>query len=70
MYKLSIGAACELKWPKDKLIVQVLDDSTDPFIKVKLMNSSFSSSSTVVVLFYCCISMGGDFLVPSKDFLF
>ena len=34
VYKLSIGAACELEWPKDKIIVQVLDDSTDPYIKV------------------------------------
>uniref|UniRef100_A0A0D9X1T9 glucomannan 4-beta-mannosyltransferase n=1 Tax=Leersia perrieri TaxID=77586 RepID=A0A0D9X1T9_9ORYZ len=33
VYKLSIGAACELDWPKDRIIVQVLDDSTDPFIK-------------------------------------
>ncbi|WVZ57118.1 hypothetical protein U9M48_007549 [Paspalum notatum var. saurae] len=33
VYKLSIGAACELKWPKERLIVQVLDDSTDPCIK-------------------------------------
>ncbi|RLN18837.1 hypothetical protein C2845_PM02G24770 [Panicum miliaceum] len=33
VYKLSIGAACELKWPKERLIVQVLDDSTDPSIK-------------------------------------
>ncbi|EMS68146.1 hypothetical protein TRIUR3_18344 [Triticum urartu] len=34
VYKLSIGAACELKWPKDRMIVQVLDNSTDPLIKV------------------------------------
>jgi len=33
VYKLSIGAACELNWPKERLIVQVLDDSTDPSIK-------------------------------------
>ncbi|XP_051214242.1 probable glucomannan 4-beta-mannosyltransferase 7 [Lolium perenne] len=33
VYKLSIGAACELEWPKDRIIVQVLDDSTDPYIK-------------------------------------
>ncbi|EEE67643.1 hypothetical protein OsJ_25231 [Oryza sativa Japonica Group] len=45
VYKLSIGAACELKWPKDKLIVQVLDDSTDPFIKnlVELECESWAS---------------------------
>nr|CAB3458696.1 unnamed protein product [Digitaria exilis] len=33
VYKLSIAAACELQWPKDRIIVQVLDDSTDPLIK-------------------------------------
>ncbi|KQK15078.1 hypothetical protein BRADI_1g20500v3 [Brachypodium distachyon] len=33
VYKLSIRAACELEWPRDRIIVQVLDDSTDPFIK-------------------------------------
>lgn len=29
VYQLSIGAACGLLWPSDRLIVQVLDDSTD-----------------------------------------
>ncbi|BAS98696.1 probable glucomannan 4-beta-mannosyltransferase 9 [Oryza sativa Japonica Group] len=33
VYKLSIGAACGLSWPSDRVIVQVLDDSTDPVIK-------------------------------------
>uniref|UniRef100_A0A0E0L9N0 glucomannan 4-beta-mannosyltransferase n=1 Tax=Oryza punctata TaxID=4537 RepID=A0A0E0L9N0_ORYPU len=33
VYKLSIGAACGLSWPSDRLIVQVLDDSTDPTVK-------------------------------------
>ncbi|WVZ55614.1 hypothetical protein U9M48_006254 [Paspalum notatum var. saurae] len=33
VYKLSIGAACALTWPPDRIIIQVLDDSTDPFIK-------------------------------------
>jgi beta-mannan synthase len=32
VFKLSIGAACRLIWPLDRLIVQVLDDSTDPTI--------------------------------------
>jgi beta-mannan synthase len=38
VYKLSIAAACELQWPKDRIIVQVLDDSTDPFIKVTCLS--------------------------------
>ncbi|CAA0829721.1 Glucomannan 4-beta-mannosyltransferase 9 [Striga hermonthica] len=29
VYKLSIGAVCSLSWPSDRLIVQVLDDSTN-----------------------------------------
>ncbi|KAH7683996.1 beta-mannan synthase protein [Dioscorea alata] len=33
VYKLSIGAACGLEWPPDRIIIQVLDDSTDPIIK-------------------------------------
>lgn len=33
VYQLSIGAACGLSWPSDRIIVQVLDDSTDPAIK-------------------------------------
>ncbi|PKA47100.1 putative mannan synthase 4 [Apostasia shenzhenica] len=33
VYKLSIGAACGLLWPSDRMIIQVLDDSTDPNIK-------------------------------------
>ncbi|KAL0909139.1 hypothetical protein M5K25_023671 [Dendrobium thyrsiflorum] len=33
VYKLSIGAVCALTWPQDRIIIQVLDDSTDPAIK-------------------------------------
>ncbi|XP_026427387.1 probable glucomannan 4-beta-mannosyltransferase 11 [Papaver somniferum] len=33
VYKLSIEAVCRLSWPSDRIIVQVLDDSTDPLIK-------------------------------------
>ncbi|GJN20567.1 hypothetical protein PR202_gb07959 [Eleusine coracana subsp. coracana] len=33
VYKLCIGAACALTWPPDRIIIQVLDDSTDPIIK-------------------------------------
>ncbi|XP_077221177.1 glucomannan 4-beta-mannosyltransferase 1-like [Tasmannia lanceolata] len=29
VYRLSIGAACGLSWPSDKIIIQVLDDSTN-----------------------------------------
>ncbi|MQM18967.1 hypothetical protein Taro_051967 [Colocasia esculenta] len=33
VYQLSIGAACQLSWPRDRFIIQVLDDSTDVSIK-------------------------------------
>ncbi|XP_059314796.1 glucomannan 4-beta-mannosyltransferase 2 [Lycium ferocissimum] len=33
VYKISIGAACNLSWPSDRLVIQVLDDSTDPMVK-------------------------------------
>ncbi|KAK1284311.1 Glucomannan 4-beta-mannosyltransferase 1 [Acorus calamus] len=33
VYKLSIGAACGLSWPSDRMIIQVLDDSTDLIVK-------------------------------------
>ncbi|XP_015876561.4 glucomannan 4-beta-mannosyltransferase 9 [Ziziphus jujuba] len=33
VYQLSIGAACGLSWPSDRIIIQVLDDSTEPEIK-------------------------------------
>ncbi|KAK1409955.1 hypothetical protein QVD17_36486 [Tagetes erecta] len=33
VYKLSIGAVCELSWPSDRIVIQVLDDSTDPLLK-------------------------------------
>ncbi|KAL8040391.1 hypothetical protein ABFS82_10G091900 [Erythranthe guttata] len=34
VYKLSIGAVSGLSWPSDKLIVQVLDDSTNETLRV------------------------------------
>lgn len=33
VYRLSIGAACNLEWPTDRMIIQVLDDSTDTAAK-------------------------------------
>ncbi|KAG6470998.1 hypothetical protein ZIOFF_072089 [Zingiber officinale] len=37
VYKLSIGAACTLSWPSDRIIIQILDDSTDPTVKTVLI---------------------------------
>ncbi|PKA50713.1 putative mannan synthase 11 [Apostasia shenzhenica] len=33
VYRLSIGAACNLDWPADRMMIQVLDDSTDTVVK-------------------------------------
>lgn len=33
VYKLSIGATCNFSWPTDRLIIQVLDDSSDQAAK-------------------------------------
>ncbi|KAM0024546.1 putative glucomannan 4-beta-mannosyltransferase [Helianthus debilis subsp. tardiflorus] len=33
VYKLSIGSVCSLTWPSDRLIVQVLDDSTNDVLR-------------------------------------
>ncbi|POO01733.1 Nucleotide-diphospho-sugar transferase [Trema orientale] len=33
VYKLSIGAACGISWPSDRLIIQVLDDSTNEVLR-------------------------------------
>jgi beta-mannan synthase len=33
VYRLSIGAACGMSWPSDRLVIQVLDDSTNPAIR-------------------------------------
>lgn len=56
MYKLSIGAACNLICPEDRIVVQVLDDSTDPVVKVsqismalifgKIMKLTYDQTST------------------------
>ncbi|KAH7656362.1 Glucomannan 4-beta-mannosyltransferase protein [Dioscorea alata] len=45
VYKLSIGAACCLDWPSDRMIIQVLDDSTDLTVKdlVKLECENWKS---------------------------
>ena len=49
VYQLSIGAACGLSWPSDRIVIQVLDDSTDPVIKVKF-NSHASKVQTQPIM--------------------
>ncbi|XP_020255482.1 glucomannan 4-beta-mannosyltransferase 1-like [Asparagus officinalis] len=38
VYQLSVGAACNISWPSNRIIIQVLDDSTDPIIKELVRN--------------------------------
>lgn len=47
VYQLSIGAACNLVWPGDRIIVQVLDDSTDPTIKVRSESKNLGNARSV-----------------------
>lgn len=65
VYKISIGAACGLSWPSDRLVIQVLDDSTDPAIKVHATQGSefFCLSfcdykSKNVIIFYLFLFLG------------
>ena len=37
VYQLSIQAACGLSWPADRIIIQVLDDSTDQTTRVQII---------------------------------
>lgn len=34
MYEQSISAACRIDWPRDRLLIQVLDDSDDELIEL------------------------------------
>ncbi|KAI3963324.1 hypothetical protein MKW98_022746 [Papaver atlanticum] len=38
VYAQSISAACKLEWPKDRLLIQVLDDSNDETVQVLIRN--------------------------------
>ncbi|KAJ4753424.1 cellulose synthase like [Rhynchospora pubera] len=53
VYKLSIGAACGLTWPSDRIIIQVLDDSTDPLIKDLVKVECETWASKGVNIKYC-----------------
>uniref|UniRef100_A0A0E0BAB0 Glycosyltransferase 2-like domain-containing protein n=1 Tax=Oryza glumipatula TaxID=40148 RepID=A0A0E0BAB0_9ORYZ len=64
VYKLSIGAACALTWPPDRIIIQVLDDSTDPFVKelVELECKEWASKKINIKMFLTW-PLPGDFAV-------
>ncbi|KAH7656348.1 Glucomannan 4-beta-mannosyltransferase protein [Dioscorea alata] len=68
VYKLSIGAACCLDWPSDRMIIQVLDDSTDLTVKdlVKLECENWKSKGVNIT--YEVRNNRQDFQ-PESDFL-
>lgn len=62
VYKVSIGAACGLSWPSDRIIVQVLDDSTDPVVKVHTQHKELqhaASCHTIMFMFLLIPDDGG-----------
>ncbi|KAE9449161.1 hypothetical protein C3L33_18928, partial [Rhododendron williamsianum] len=52
VYDQSIGAACELDWPKDRFLVQVLDDSDDENIQNLIRNEVWSWKQKGVNIIY------------------
>ncbi|GJV47703.1 xyloglucan glycosyltransferase 4-like protein [Tanacetum coccineum] len=38
VYQQSIASACQLDWPKDRILIQVLDDSSDEMLQVLIRN--------------------------------
>ncbi|KAM0005537.1 putative glycosyltransferase [Helianthus debilis subsp. tardiflorus] len=38
VYQQSIAAACQLDWPKDRILIQVLDDSSDELLQTMIRN--------------------------------
>ncbi|XP_074296149.1 xyloglucan glycosyltransferase 4-like [Silene latifolia] len=52
VYEISIAAACELDWPRDKLLVQVLDDSDDENLQSLIKDEVQSWSEKGVNIIY------------------
>ncbi|KAK9067274.1 hypothetical protein SSX86_014600 [Deinandra increscens subsp. villosa] len=38
VYQQSIAAACQLDWPKDRILIQILDDSSDEVLQILIRN--------------------------------
>ncbi|GJY45658.1 xyloglucan glycosyltransferase 4-like protein [Tanacetum coccineum] len=38
VYQQSIASACQLDWPKDRILIQVLDDSSDELLQMLIKN--------------------------------
>ncbi|XP_059642586.1 probable xyloglucan glycosyltransferase 5 [Cornus florida] len=52
VYEQSIGAVCQLDWPKDRLLIQVLDDSDDESIQWLIMGEVSKWSQKGVNIIY------------------
>ncbi|KAH7846536.1 hypothetical protein Vadar_015106 [Vaccinium darrowii] len=52
VFDQSIGAACELDWPRDRFLVQVLDDSDDENIQNLIRNEVWSWKQKGVNIIY------------------
>lgn len=52
VYAQSISAACQLDWPKDRLLIQVLDDSSDEIAQILIRNEVASWKDKGVNIIY------------------
>lgn len=52
VFATSISAACQLDWPKDRFLVQVLDDSDDSLLQLLIKNEVSSWKEKGVNIIY------------------
>lgn len=52
VYEQSISAVCQLDWPKDRLLIQVLDDSDDESIQCLIKAEVAKWSQTGINIIY------------------
>ncbi|KAL8233970.1 hypothetical protein R6Q59_020070 [Mikania micrantha] len=52
VYQQSIAAACQLDWPKDRILIQILDDSSDELLQILIRNEVNSWKEKGVNIIY------------------
>lgn len=52
VYAQSISAACQLDWPRDRILIQVLDDSSDDVVQLLIKNEVSSWSQKGINIIY------------------
>ncbi|KAI3784755.1 hypothetical protein L1987_43860 [Smallanthus sonchifolius] len=52
VYQQSIAAACQLDWPKDRILIQILDDSSDELLQILIRNEVYSWQEKGVNIIY------------------